>query len=148
MFKSEQWLPFGLGIINTTETALAANKLPLEIFGQTAKPFVAECITKNGNKMLHLGIVLVIANLGVSCIIGEPGKTRNNIICLPKQKIILLASENDVHQVPYAPRVHKTVQPSSEQNSNFSNLPHLTGKYESYFAINEVFFYSNQDTIN
>ena len=97
----------GLGIINTTETALAANKLPLEIFGQTAKPFVAECITKNGNKMLHLGIVLVIANLGVSCIIGEPGKTRNNIICLPKQKIILLASENDVHQVPYSPEDHK-----------------------------------------
>ena len=27
-----------LSIINTTETALAANKLPLELFGHTAEP--------------------------------------------------------------------------------------------------------------
>ena len=36
-------------------------------------------------------------------------------------------------------RVHKTDQPSSEQISNFPNLPQFSGKYTLYFVLNEVF---------
>ena len=37
-------------------------------------------------------------------------------------------------------RVHKTVKSSSERNSNFSNLPHISGIYTSYFALNLLFY--------
>ena len=90
-----------IGIIQTHTTAQAANKLPLEVCGQTLEPVVLSCKTENGVKMLYLGIMLVVANLGTKCLIGEPGKIKNNIICLPKQKLILLAEGSTVHCVPY-----------------------------------------------
>ena len=57
--------------------------------------------SKNGMKNLHLGIMLVVEKLGVSCLIGEPGKSRNNIICLPRKKLVLLADGDSVMCAPY-----------------------------------------------
>ena len=51
--------------------------------------------------MLNLGIMLVVANLGTCCLLGEPAKRRNNIVCLPRQKLIIIAKEDTVHYVPY-----------------------------------------------
>ena len=51
--------------------------------------------------MVHLGFVLIIANLGASCLLGEPAKKRNNIICLPKQKLVLLANGDEMQYAPY-----------------------------------------------
>ena len=90
-----------IGITDTKEVAHAANKLPLDVCGQTTAPVTIWCCSDSGDRMLHLGIMLVVANLGVDCLIGEPGKTLNNIVCLPKQQIVVLAIENDVCQVPY-----------------------------------------------
>ena len=74
----------GIEIIKTEEIAKAANHLPLDIIGQTAAPVTLKCPTEEGHQMLSLGILLVVNNLGVQCLIGEPGKQSNNIICLPK----------------------------------------------------------------
>ena len=45
--------------------------------------------------------MLVVNDLGVECLIGEPGKSRNNLICLPRQKLIILADGDIVHYTPY-----------------------------------------------
>ena len=91
-----------IGIVSTRESAKAANQLPLEICGQTALPISIECTTEMGPVLLHLGVVLVIANLGISCLLGEPGKKLNNIICLPRHKLVVIASGESVHYTQYA----------------------------------------------
>ena len=52
--------------------------------------------------MLNLGIVLIVQQLGVSCLIGKPGIENNNIICLPKKKIVVLAGGSSVHHTSYS----------------------------------------------
>ena len=94
-------LSLNIGINTTKETACAANKLPLEICGQTSEPIAIKCYTDSGHTMLQLGIVLVIANLGACCLLGEPAKQRNNIVCLPKHKIVIIANGGAVHYAPY-----------------------------------------------
>ena len=90
-----------IGITKTKHLAKAANQLPLEICGQSESPITLMCSTDKGVKSIYLGLVLVVNNLGIDCLIGEPGKAANNIICLPRKKIIILAADDDVHQVPY-----------------------------------------------
>ena len=91
----------GIGIIGTNHRAQAANRLPLEICGQTEAPVSIWCNTDEGSKQIHLGIVLVVRNLGTFCLIGEPGKTVNNIICLPKKQLVILAGGDEIHHAPY-----------------------------------------------
>ena len=91
----------GLGIVKTKEIAKAANQLPLDIRGQSAGPVTLVCETSKGFKHIYLGLVLVVNSLGVDCLIGEPGKANNNIICLPRKKQIILAGDDDVHVLPY-----------------------------------------------
>ena len=91
----------GIGIVNTNHKAQAANRLPLEICGQTTDSISVWCNTDEGSKQIHLGIVLVVKNLGTFCLIGEPGKTVNNIICLPKKQLVILAGGNEIHHTPY-----------------------------------------------
>ena len=47
----------GIGIKSTTETAQAANNLPLKVCGQTTTQVHFNCNTQEGNKMLNLGFV-------------------------------------------------------------------------------------------
>ena len=90
-----------IGIVNTKETAIAANKLPLAIKGQTDVEVIMKCPTNQGHKMLNLGFMLVVGQLGVSCLIGQPGIEQNNIVSLPKQKLFILAGDKSLQQVPY-----------------------------------------------
>ena len=92
----------GIGITTTNESARAANLLPLDICGQTQQAVTILCDTDMGPVSISLGIVLVILNLGTSCLIGEPGKKRNNIICLPKHKLVVFASGDKPRYVPYS----------------------------------------------
>ena len=84
------------------DTAQAANRVPLQVYGQTSNPINLKCEAENGTAMLHLGIVLVVVGLGANCLIGEPAKESNNIICLPKHKLILIANGPDVKYAKYA----------------------------------------------
>ena len=90
-----------IGINKTNELAQAANKLPLDIRGQSSTPVTLTCETMEGTATIYLGIVLIVRGLGTACLIGEPGKAKNNIICLPRKKMILLAGENEIYHVPY-----------------------------------------------
>ena len=96
----------GIGIVKTFELATAANRLPLDVYGQTCEPVQIECVTDMKTIPLNLGIVLVIANLGVDCLLGEPAKIKNNIIYLPRQKIVVIAKGKDVEYVPYSQNSH------------------------------------------
>ena len=84
----------GIDVIKTNEVAKAANHLPLAIIGQTSKPVMLRCPTEEGFTMLTLGIMLVVQDLGIQCLIGEPGKELNNIICLPKRKLVIFAGDS------------------------------------------------------
>ena len=75
----------------TTEVAQAANHLPLDIVGQSVDPITVDAITNEGSVPLQLGKVLVIRDLGIDVLIGEPGKKVNNIVCWPKQETVLFA---------------------------------------------------------
>ena len=90
-----------LGINPTSEKAQAANKLPLNIKGQTREEVILKCPTSEGHKMINLGIVLVVHQLGVACLIGQPGIEENNIISLPRKKIFILAGGESVQHAPY-----------------------------------------------
>ena len=60
--------------------------------------------------MINLGILLIVANLGTDCLLGEPAKQTNNIICLPRQKLILLASGDTLQYAKYEePPLHYTL---------------------------------------
>ena len=74
-------------IVATNETARAANSLPLKIQGQTKTEVIVKCPTEEGHKMLNLGIMLVVNQLGASCLIGQPGIEMNNMISLPQKKL-------------------------------------------------------------
>ena len=89
----------GIQVERTDEVAEAANHLPLDIVGQSVEPVTIEAITKEGSVTIHLGIVLIIKNLGVDILIGEPGKKTNNIVCWPRQEMILFADH--MHTASY-----------------------------------------------
>ena len=57
-----------IGIIKSNESAQGANNLPLDVYGQTDSPVVIECLAESGPIMLYLGIMLVVSNLGTSCL--------------------------------------------------------------------------------
>ena len=99
----------GIGIVKSNEVVKAANQLPLNIVGQTSVPVNLKCPTDNGMKVLKLGFMLVVQGLGVQCLIGEPGKETNNIICLPKQKLVIFVGHNDIKQTPYYTEQHRYV---------------------------------------
>ena len=88
-------------VISSRTTAQAANQLPLKVVGQTQQPITIQCLTESGMKPLYLGILLVVQNLGSPCLLGEPAKSVNNIICLPRHKLILLANGDDVQYAKY-----------------------------------------------
>ena len=129
----------GIGMLEASELAQAANRLPLEIIGQTSHPVTISCDTEEGSKPINLGIVLVVRKLGIPCLLGEPGKLNNNIICLPQRKIVILAGNQDVHHAPYLTdkdrynlaRVSKTVtlQPGEQLlyslPSNLCSISHV-----------------------
>ena len=88
-------------VVASKTVAQAANKIPLDVYGQTSEPINVQCMTDKGNKMLYLGVMLVVTNLGCPFLLGEPAKMTNNIICLPRQKLILLANGDDVQYANY-----------------------------------------------
>jgi len=91
----------GIQIAHTREIAQAANKLPIDVVCQSKNPISFHCLTIEGKKKIFLGIVLIVNNLGVDCLIGEPGKAENNIVCLPRKQMVILADGENVHSTPY-----------------------------------------------
>ena len=61
-----------------------------------------QCETNMGPVTICLGVVLIVANLGASCLIGEPVKHRKNIVCLPRQKLVIFASGQEAKYTNYA----------------------------------------------
>ena len=92
-------LKMGIRFFQTQECEETANRLPLDIVGQSELPVSLGVHVENGKTELHLGVVLVINNLGVDVLIVEQSKDHNNIFFLPKKKCIIIEEDaQDEHQ--------------------------------------------------
>ena len=110
-----------IGINSTNEICKAANQLPLDVYGQSKYPLQIECETSMGPVKICLGIVLIVTNLGVSCLIGEPAKRKNNIVCLPRQKVVVFASGQEAKYAHYADRSNYTLLRATTTESILPN---------------------------
>ena len=138
----------GIGIKSTTETAQAANNLPLKVCGQTTSQVQFNCNTQEGNKMLNLGFILVVQNLGVACLIGEPGKQENNIICLPKKKLIILGN-GTAHHTPYLSSENEYVLAKAIANQTLKPNEGFSYKLPAHLAhASHVAVTPRQETLN
>ena len=90
-----------LEIIPTQSTATAAGNSNLKIVGQTKEDFILKVLTEKKIIPINLGRVLVVKDLGCDCLCGEPGKSDNNIITIPRNRLILFCFQGETHPVPY-----------------------------------------------
>ena len=125
----------GIVFINTSVVARAANKQTLNVQGQSQTDVTLNCVTEEGSKMISLGIVLIVKGLGIACIIGQPGILSNNIIYLPKKKLIVLAGGQDIHQVPVGQsNVYHSI---ARANVNATLMPNDSLTYELPFTLSK-----------
>ena len=91
----------GVTIVPTRDSATAAGKNDLKIVGQTESDFIVNIWTGKKSIQLNLGRALVGKDLGCDVLCGEPGKCDNDIITIPRRKIILFCFQGETHSVPY-----------------------------------------------
>ena len=89
--------------IPTLCTATAAGSNSMKLAGQTFRDIVLD--VKGSEFPVHwdLGKVVIVSNLGLDILVGEPGKADNKIITIPHQKIIeTVDSKGKVVKIPYS----------------------------------------------
>ena len=92
----------GLSIVTTSASANAANQLAMEVVGQTKRDVTIELIMNEGPIHINLGSVVVIRNLGVPFLIGEPGLSDNRISTIPDARIIMINKGGEWFSKSYA----------------------------------------------
>ena len=70
----------------SVHAATAAGSSTMKVEGQTVKDVVLDLL--DGDVKWNLGTCIVIKNLGVDLLIGEPGKVDNNICTKPHKRIL------------------------------------------------------------
>ena len=63
----------------TSHLATAAGSASMPVVGQTLNDVVLDLVDSNSSVQWNLGLCIVVANLGVNLLIGEPGKLDNYI---------------------------------------------------------------------
>ena len=60
-------------------------------------------MVRSGDKVIpiNVGRVLVFKDLGCDCLCGEPGKSDNNIITIPRNRLILFCFQGETFPVSY-----------------------------------------------
>ena len=87
----------------TTESAVSAGSYTMKLMGQTDYPITVSVTSNNSFATWNLGQCIVVFNLGCPILIGEPGKSHNNIFTDPVKKCITtLDSNKNVLTLPYA----------------------------------------------
>ena len=91
----------GFKVIPTQSSATAAGSNNLKILGQTEIDFIVKVRSGQNIIPVNLGKVLVVRDLGCDCLCGEPGKSDNNIITIPRNKVILFCFQGETFPVSY-----------------------------------------------
>ena len=91
-----------LPITNTLCTPVAANKSPMRAIGETAHSLYAIVKQSKVNALINLGNILVISNLGVDLLIGQPMKVDTNMVSVPHKRLVYFRDVNGADmKVPY-----------------------------------------------
>ena len=91
----------GHKIIPTLSNATAAGSNSLKIVGQTEADFIVKVRSGNTTIPVNLGRILVVRDLGCDLLCGEPGKSDNNIITIPRSRVILFCFQGQTYPVSY-----------------------------------------------
>ena len=117
-----------LSISKTDCNAVAADKLPMRVIGQTTHDVFATVGGTRVNTIINLGRLLVISNLGADVLIGQPTKVDTSMITIPHKRMIHF---QDIHKTPVS---------VSYNDCNKDLQP-----YYSFNAPREFVFYPGQE---
>ena len=89
-------------LIPTSCTATAAGSTTMKLAGQTFEDTVLSVQGSEFPIKWDLGKVVIVTNLGVDVLVGEPGKADNKIVTIPHRKLIeTVDSIANVVKIPY-----------------------------------------------
>ena len=83
-------------------SANAANDTALDIVGQTEKEVGMFGVMDQGEFQINLGHVIVVSNLGVALIIGEPGMKDNYLSTVPYTEMVFHRAQDKLYSATYA----------------------------------------------
>ena len=90
-----------LQIIPTVTGARSAGSFKMKIEGKTKQPVLLDIVTPDGNARINLGCCLVVKNLGVEVLIGQPGKFNHQIVTMPHSSTMSFKDmDGDSHCCP------------------------------------------------
>ena len=93
----------GISYIPTNCVAQAAGANRMKLAGETKDCIMLKLLNTVAPVILNLGRMIVVNNLGVDILIGEPGKADNEILTIPhKQKIEFKSTKGKQITVPYS----------------------------------------------
>ena len=79
-----------LQIVPTNTGAKIAGRFSMQIEGQTGNDVLLDVLTQEGTARINLGICLVVKNLGVEILSGQPAKFNHQIITIPHSNKVVL----------------------------------------------------------
>ena len=120
----------GILYIPTLCTATAAGSNNMKLAGQTIEDIDMQVEGASRIISLKLGKMVVVKNLGVDTLIGEPGKADNKIVTIPHEKVIkVLDDQGKTAVLPYWPK---------NRNPNFNYAPCKAMKTEVIFPNHSI----------
>ena len=75
-------------IIGSEQNAKSAGNHKMHVYGQTKDDVFIQVVTAKDKATLNLGVCLVVDNLGVNILIGQPAKIRHKIVTKPHLSLI------------------------------------------------------------
>ena len=91
----------GCQIFPTHQSASAAGKSKLNIFGTLPDNTISRSVFENVSVPINIGDALVVQDLGVDLLLGEPGKCRNKINTISDKKLISAQLDDKILHTPY-----------------------------------------------
>ena len=74
----------------------------MELVGQTTQDLILHVLGASDAITWNVGKAVVVSNLGVVVLMGEPGKADNKVITIPLKKVIEIRTDNNKRIVlPY-----------------------------------------------
>ena len=91
-----------LSLVKTDCSAVSADKIPMRAIGQTSSKLVAVVKQSKSSSIIDLGHFLVISNLGVDLLIGQPTKVDTSMVSVPHKRIVYFRDINNLEaSAPY-----------------------------------------------
>ena len=112
----------------TRQTAAGAGSTKMTLMGETVSNVRLQVCSKKHDIKWDLGKAIIVKNLNVPILIGEPGKKDNMIVTIPQEAILTKDVSGKLTSLPYhAPRGH----PSGFTKTFLISVPKNTVLYPS-----------------